>query len=407
MDDPDNYRGITVLSCFGKLFTSIINARINSFLENYKLLGNEQAGFRCNNSTNDHIFSLHCLVDLYLQKKKRLYCLFVDYRKAFDTIQRSLMWEKLFKIGINGNVLSVIKDMYAKAKSCVKLPDGTLSNFFLSNIGLRQGENLSPILFSIYLNDLKDFLSLNVSDLNLPMEEASNFLNEEIGQYMKLFLLLYADDTAILTESVNEMQKAVTMLDHYCDIWGLKININKTKLLVFSRGKIRNLPSIFFKGSKIEVVFEYKYLGVIFNYNNKFSKTINDRCTSANRAMFSLLKKCRNLLLPLDIQIDLFEKCVNPILLYGCEVWGFSDFSKLLKLQLKFLKIILGVKPSTPTNMVLGETGTYPIFLEMKSRMLVFWYRLKHALSTGSNKMSCLMLKLITHQYHSNENNSA
>ena len=123
--------------------------------------------------------------------------------------------------------------------------------------------------------------------------------------------------------------------------------------------------------------------------------------------MFSLLKKCRNLLLPLDIQIDLFEKCVNPVLLYGCEVWGFSDFSKIWKVQLKFLKIILGVKPSTPTNMVLGETGCYPIsFLEMKSRVLVFWYRLQIALNKGSQKVSCLLLKLISYQYQSSDNKS-
>ena len=56
VDDPDNFRGITVLSCLGKLFTSVLNSRINTFLENNNLIGNEQAGFRANNSTNDHIF---------------------------------------------------------------------------------------------------------------------------------------------------------------------------------------------------------------------------------------------------------------------------------------------------------------------------------------------------------------
>ena len=406
-DDPDNYRGITVLSCFGKLFTSVINLRIKAFLENNNLIGNEQAGFRSNNSTTDHIFVLHCLVDLYLQRKKKLYCLFVDYKKAFDLVQRSLLWDKLLQIGVNGKVLSIIRDMYSKAKSCVRQSDGTLSNFFISNIGLRQGENLSPILFTVFLNDLKDFLSINVSDLSVPLDIAKNLLPEQIDDFMKLFILLYADDTAVLAENEKEMQKAVKMLEHYCDIWGLKININKTKIVVFSRGKIRNLPKITFDNANIEIVFDYRYLGVIFNYNNKFAKCIKDKCTSANRAMFSLLVKCRKLSLPLDIQIDLFEKCVTPIILYGSEIWGFHDISRPKRLQLKFLKIILNLKPSTPTCMVLGEAGVYPIDVDVKSRMLAFWYKLKLDCNSDSKKMSCLFLSLISRQYEFTEHKSA
>jgi hypothetical protein len=96
-NNVDNYRGITILSCVGKLFTSILNNRIYTFLEENNLLGNEQAGFRKNNATTDHIFALHCLIDIYLQRKKRLFCTFVDYRKAFDNVQRNLLWEKTVK----------------------------------------------------------------------------------------------------------------------------------------------------------------------------------------------------------------------------------------------------------------------------------------------------------------------
>ena len=74
---------------------------------------------------------------------------------------------------------------------------------------------------------------------------------------MKLFILLYADDTAILAENEKEMQNAVKMLEHYCNIWGLKINVNKTKSVVFSRGKIRNIPKITFDNSDLEIVFDY------------------------------------------------------------------------------------------------------------------------------------------------------
>ena len=104
INDPDNYRGITLLSCLGKLFTMTINSRLNSYLEENQLLGEEQAGFREGYSTLDHIFSLHCIIELALSQKKRLYCAFIDYRKAFDTVKRSSLWLKLLKHDIKGKV---------------------------------------------------------------------------------------------------------------------------------------------------------------------------------------------------------------------------------------------------------------------------------------------------------------
>ena len=123
---------------FGKLFTSVINDRIHSFLETNDILGNEQSGFRKGHSTMDHVFALHCLIDVYLQRILFLFRAFIDYKKAFDSVQRGLLWGKLLNSGVNGKVLHVIRDMYAKAKTCVKTRHG-LSQFFVSNAGLRQG----------------------------------------------------------------------------------------------------------------------------------------------------------------------------------------------------------------------------------------------------------------------------
>ena len=99
--DPDNYRGITILSCFGKLFTAVLNQRLNNYLESTGILIEEQAGFRKHYSTADHIFSLKMLIDFYLYKKKRLYCAFIDYRKAFDSVNRVALWRKLLDNNIN------------------------------------------------------------------------------------------------------------------------------------------------------------------------------------------------------------------------------------------------------------------------------------------------------------------
>ena len=144
-------------SCFGKVFTSLLNSRLNKYFNNNNTIGGEQAGFRADHSVNDHIFTLHAIIDFFLSMKKRLYCVFIDYAKAFDLVNRSMLWQKLLNVGVNGKVFQCVINMYDKAKSCVQWQN-ELSGFFSCTAGVRQGENLSPLLFSIYLNDLKTFV---------------------------------------------------------------------------------------------------------------------------------------------------------------------------------------------------------------------------------------------------------
>ena len=134
-DDVDNYRGITLLSCMGKLFTGLLNERITNYLNCTGLIGDEQAGFRSGHSILDHIFVLYAAIEFYLRKKKRVYCAFIDYRKAFDLIDRTSLWSKLIANNINGKVLNVIYNLYKNAKSCIVKND-VKSDFFHCNIGV-------------------------------------------------------------------------------------------------------------------------------------------------------------------------------------------------------------------------------------------------------------------------------
>ena len=122
-DDPDNYRGITLLSCLGKLFTACLSHMISNYMCKDEKLGFEQTGFRPDFSTLDHVFTLQAIIAYYKNKKGRVYYAFVDYSKAFDRIDRASLWVKLLKNGVNGKVLQVIHDMYKNAKSCVKSCD--------------------------------------------------------------------------------------------------------------------------------------------------------------------------------------------------------------------------------------------------------------------------------------------
>ena len=196
-----------------------------------------------------------------------------------------------------------------------------------------------------------------------------------------------------MAESPGELQHALDVMYEYCENWALSVNVDKTKILIFSRGKIRNKPIFIFNDDEVEVVDSFKYLGVLFNYNNKPQKCKKFLYDQAYKAMFAVIQKSKKLYLPVDLMIELFDKLVTPILTYGAEVWGFGDNVLLERLYLKFMKMVLHVKRSTPSCMVYGETGTFPIQLSILQKMLGFWSKLCN--SERPHKISVTLYRLL------------
>ena len=127
-------------------------------------------------------------------------------------VNRNKHWRKLISNGINGKILTVIQNMYNKAKSCLKHQSGNLSKHFQSMNGVRQGDNLSPLLFSIYLNDLENELEKKCSGLTSIAKMIENIDFDDIFIYLKIYCLLYADDTILLAESADDLQRALDTL---------------------------------------------------------------------------------------------------------------------------------------------------------------------------------------------------
>jgi hypothetical protein len=270
--------------------------------------------------------------------------------------------------------------------------------FFGSANGVRQGENLSPLLFSLFLNDLEEFLIANgctFLDLKLDLP------GEQLSKYVQLLALLYADDTILLSDTAKGLQTALSALCKYCETWKLQVNPAKSKVMIFySRN---NREQFYYNDTKLEVVNSYKYLGIVFSRTGNFYQARKLNFEKAQRAMFSLLRSSRRKKLPVSVTLHLFQVMVIPVLLYGCEIWGYENTDILEKLQIKFLKHLFRLPRATMNNLIYGETGLYPVSVLIQSRVIRFWsgILLPESDKKISTKLYNVLLKIHVSTNHS------
>ena len=219
--DPGNYRGITLMSCLGKMFLSIVNARLVLFALDEGILGRNQLGFVAGNRTSDAHIILNNLIRKYCHGKgTKMFSCFVDFRRAFDSVPRDVMLRKLLNVGITGKVFNIIRDIYTSDGACVKL-DGFRSPVFGLSLGVRQGCILSPLLFNIFLCDL----AKKLSDLGGNLKLGDSSINS----------LFWADDLVLLADSEEKLREMLAILGEYCKTNELEINTKKTKCMIFNR----------------------------------------------------------------------------------------------------------------------------------------------------------------------------
>ena len=133
---------------------------------------------------------------------------------------------------------------------------------------------------------------------------------EKIYVFLKIFVLLYADDTVIFGEDETHLQHALNVFGTYCKTWKLKVNVSKTKIVIFGRARPNENLHFFFENNEIIIVSEYKYLGIILSRSGSFRSNKKYLAEQANKALFTLFKKTRSLKLTIDLQIELFNKTV-------------------------------------------------------------------------------------------------
>ena len=371
--DCGNYRGISISSCFGKLFTSLLQKRISDYLESNQILSANQGGFRKGYRTVDHIFILKTIINKYVHKcNKKLYICFIDFKKAFDSVWRSALFLKLRGKGITGKVYNIIHDLYLNTQYSYKTSQ-FYTKPFMANQGVKQGDSLSPTLFNIFVDDIGKYFDKNSTD---PVNLQNQYLNH----------LLYADDLMLISETPIGLQHCIDSVQKYCSDWRLTVNLNKTKIMVFSKKNIDKKTLNFYYGpTRIEIVESYKYLGVIFSWNGKFKESVSNLSDKARKAYFALKSKLPyNNNLSVKSWLKLYNSMIVPIITYGSEIW-ISDFkpnfdsldkTKLEKTQNMILKNILGIHSKASNMAVRCELGTLPIYMKCYSLMFGYYSRL-------------------------------
>ena len=371
--DPLSYRGIALAPASYKLFCGILNNRLIEWAETNNILADEQNGLRKGRSTVDHISSLVNIVETRKLKRKQTFAAFVDFRKAYDSINRSLLWSKLEDLGIGGKILHVIREMYRNTEYCVRV-NGLDTDWFQVTTGLKQGCMLSPLLFNLFINNLVE----NIKSLNIGID-----IGEE-----KVSLLLYADDLVLLSENENDMQILLDTLSAWCRDNKLQVNENKSNIIHFRTPSVQRTSFKFSCCEKVlSVTNQYNYLGLLLTEFLDLNIMASAVAKSASRALGLVIYKCKsNGGFPYQCFTKLYDSLVWPIIDYGSSIWETTKRSCIEAVQNRACRFFMGVGKYTPNLAVQGDMGWTPVLVKQWKSIGRLWARFNEMSINRLNK---------------------
>ena len=189
--------------------------------EKHGMRAGGQAGFRQGRGTADNSFVLDHIICKYRVQHKPVYTAFVDFRKAYDCVQRPVLWKCLESLGVHGHFLDSLKSMYAQVKLQVR-SGGAVGMPFESHQGVKQGDPLSPLLFGLLIDRVEAFIEQQLPTVGVHLRD-------------KLIkVLLYADDLVLLAESARDLQLMLTVLHTFSECTGMVVNTKKSEVVVFN-----------------------------------------------------------------------------------------------------------------------------------------------------------------------------
>lgn len=313
---PTNYRPISLLNSLAKIFEKTILFQIKDHCNSHNILPNEQFGFRNKHSTSHQLLRAVNTISAGFNNYMRTGAVFLDIARAFDKVWHTGLLYKLITLKFPPHLIFIIKSYLENRKFRVRV-GSLLSDYFSIQAGTPQGALLSPILYNIYTHDIP----------NPP----------------HIYLHLFADDTALLTQSkqtqtiINRLQKALNTIEKYCHTWKIAINTKKTQAMIFKRKRSHNNhPSqkLKFFNDPLPWQTSAKYLGVILDETLSYKQhveTLLDKHNKRIHTTYALIN--RNSQLSLKNKMLIYKTIIRPLLTYACPIWANTVKTRLTRLE--------------------------------------------------------------------------
>ena len=328
--DCGNYRGISLLSIAGKIMARILLNRVNQMISPV-VLPETQCGFREGRSTMDMVFSLRQVQDKCQEQNMPLYAVFIDFTKAFDTVSREGLWIVLRKFGCTQKVINIIRSLHDGMQAQVVQAQVASDKFPVQN-GVKQGCVLAPTLFSLYLGAMLEVAFKDVSEgVYIQTRHGANLF--KVSQFKAKTLttrflvreMLFADDSALVAHTAEDMQMLVDCFARAASHFSLKINIKKTECLYQPVKLIRPPPvpvDIMINNQALVKCTDFRYLGSTVSSNARIDKEICYRIGNASAAFGKLQDRLwKNRHVSVRVKCKVYRAVVLTALLYGAETW--------------------------------------------------------------------------------------
>ena len=310
--DVTNYRPISILPTLSKIFEKIIHKKVTVFFNKFNLFYPDQYGFQSKKSTTDAIIRFTDKCYDILNDKKSLISIYLDFSKAFDTIEHNLLCKKLECYGIRGSVNNWFRSYLTSRQQYVQI-NSIKSNNSQISCGVPQGSVLGPLLFLIYINDMHKCTQLK--------------------------LIHFADDTTAFMShnDINTLALTINTELENIDKWicanKLSLNASKSSFSLFTNKKTPSYPDILIRNSQIQRSPCQKFLGVQLDERLNFCNHINSVRLKLSRVVGILWKL--SYFVPSSVLNTIYHSLIYPHLTYAIEVWGNSSKVAINRLSSK------------------------------------------------------------------------
>ncbi|KAH6590343.1 hypothetical protein BASA50_009318 [Batrachochytrium salamandrivorans] len=346
--NPGDKRGIALINVGLKLVCKVLQMRIERFVETNNLLSYEQAGFRKREECVGQVVSLVDIIQRRQNAGLNTHVLFIDIRKAFDTVPVGALLWKLQNMGFPRRTLAFLKALYTSSSARARA-GSLLSDPFPVQRGVRQGCPLSGLLFNLFINDILD----GVAPITVPG------LPRDTDPIRGL---MYADDVAVFADSEQSLLAASTAIEQWANQWEMQFGVAKCGIISFTGHLVSRLDNpldIRLHGQLVSRVESYKYLGVLIDSKLDHSAWLKQKRSALEHTISALHPVLANHQLTVNYRSRIFSAVVMGKAYYGLELVG-GNKSHLAPLQTtinKGIRLFTGARLSTAIGPLLVETG--------------------------------------------------